>query len=243
MSSTQTNSQLSAQVPSFRTTILGLLPSIVINGALPYIIYQLLKSYTHVSDLNALIISAVPAIIGGIVGLIRQRRFDLIACVTITGIAVSIVAAFIGGDPRLFLIRESFLTAATGLAYLISLLFPKPLWFYIIRYFAGANNHERMTAFDANWQNAGFRTFTRVLTLIWGIAFLGEFTIRVILVYSMPIAQFLIISPIIFNGITIAVIATPFLYAKWFRRKYEERRRQMAAAEAQPAEIAETEGI
>ena len=179
----------------------------------------------------------------GIVGLLRQRRFDLIAGITIAGIAVSIVAAFIGGDPRLFLIRESFLTVALGLACLISLLFPKPLWFYIIRYFAAANHHERMTAFDTNWQYAGFRTFTRVLTLIWAIAFLGEFTIRVILVYSISIAQFLIISPIIFNGITIAVIAITFLYANWSRRKGEERRRQMASAEEQLAKIAKTEGI
>lgn len=45
------------------------------------------------------------------------------------------------------------------------------------------------------------------MTILWGFTYIIEFIIRVTLVYTMPISQFLIISPIIFYGITIAVIA------------------------------------
>ena len=220
------------QAPSFRSTIRGILPSIIVNGVLPYIIYQLLKSQTSFSDLTILFISAVPAILGGIVSIIRNRSMDLIAGITLVGIAVTIIAALIGGDPRLFLIRESFLTVALGIAFLISLLFPKPLWFYVIRYFAGGNDRARIAMFDNSWQYAGFRTFIRVLTLVWGLTYIGEFILRVILVYNMSIPQFLAISPFIFYGITFAVIAFTFAYSNRARRQGEERRKRLAETQA-----------
>ena len=172
-----------SQTSSFRGTIVGLLPSIVIGGVFPYVIYQFMMQTITASDVVALAISAVPAIVYGLVGIVRTRQMDLIAAVTLVGIAVTVVAAFLGGDPRLFLIRESLLTVALGIACLVSLLFPKPLWFYIIRYFASANDPARAASFTANWRYPGFRTFTRVLTLVWGLVYLGEFILRVILVY------------------------------------------------------------
>ena len=220
---------IASRGPSFRNTIIGLLPSFVIGGALPYVIYQLLKQSTSASDLEALAISAVPAILYGLVGIVRTRQMDLIAAVTLVGIAVTIVAAFLGGDPRLFLIRESVLTVALGVACLVSLLFPKPLWFYILRFFASANDPARAKEFTANWRYPGFRTFTRVLTLIWGLTYLGEFILRVILVYRMPIAKFLAVSPFIFYGITIAVIFFTFVYGNRARRRGEARQRAQAS--------------
>ncbi|HEU5227384.1 MAG TPA: VC0807 family protein [Ktedonobacteraceae bacterium] len=228
-----------AQAPSFRSTIRGILPSIIVNGVLPYIIYQILKSQTSFSDLTILFISAVPAIIGGIVSIIRNRNLDFIAGITLVGIAVTIIAALIGGDPRLFLIRESFLTVALGIVCLVSLLFPKPVWFYLIRYFAGGNNPERIAEFNNSWQYPGFRSFTRVLTLVWGLTYLGEFILRVILVYNMSIAQFLAISPFIFYGITFAVIAFTIAYGRRARRQGEERRKRLA--ETQASAVAEVE--
>jgi hypothetical protein len=222
------------QPPSFRTIMRGLLPSILISGILPFIIYQLLKSYTSVSDIEALAISAVPAIIYGIVSIVRQRQLDLIAGFTIVGIAVTMIAALVGGDPRLFLIRESFLTVALGIASLVSLLFTRPLWFYIFRYFVSSNDPERTAAFDANWQYALFRSYIRIVTIVWGVTYLGEFILRLILVYNLSIPQFLAVSPFIFYGITIGVIAFTIAYGNRTRRRGEELRRQrQAAAQAQ----------
>ena len=222
------------QPPAFRTIVRGLLPSILIAGIFPFIIYQLLKSSTSVSDIEALALSAVPAIIYGIVSIVRQRQLDLIAGFTLVGIAVTMIAAFIGGDPRLFLIRESFLTVALGIASLVSLLFKRPLWFYIFRYFVSGNDPERAAAFDANWQYALFRSYIRIVTIVWGVAYLGEFILRVILVYHLSIPQFLAISPFVFYGITIGVIAFTIAYGNRTRRRGEELRRQrQAAAQAQ----------
>jgi len=217
-----TDAATTLKPPSLRTMIIGLLPSIVINGVLVFVIYQLVKHYTSASDVVALFISAVPAMISTIVSLLRQRRVDVLGAFALVTIAVSIVLTFVSGDARLFQIRESLLTVFFGIICLISLLFPRPLWFYIIRYFTTGNNPAQEVAFNAAWQYRAFRAYIRNMTILWGFTYISEFIIRVILVYTMPISQFLIISPIIFYGITIAVIAVTINRGNRLRKSAEE---------------------
>src|ERR1700732_578816 len=94
-----------------RMNILGLLPSILINGAIPLAIYLILKHYNY-SDLVALSASVLFPVIGSLISIVRQHTLDLIATLALLGIAVSIIAVFLGGDPKLLLIRESFFTGA-----------------------------------------------------------------------------------------------------------------------------------
>jgi intracellular septation protein A len=214
------------QPPSLRTVVRGLLPSILVNGVLVFVIYFVVKHVTSASDFVALVISAIPAMIYTLLSLIRQRQVDVLGAFALITIAFSIVLTFFSGDVRLFQIRESFLTVLFGLVCLVSLLFPKPLWFYIIRYFTTGNKPEQMATFDMAWQYAGFRTYIRHITIFWGLIYVIEFVIRLVLVYNLPVAQFLLISPFIFYGITIAAIAFTLTYARRLRRRADTRLRQ-----------------
>src|SRR5437763_9203820 len=203
-----------AQPPSFRTTIRNLLPSILVNGVLVYLIYTLLKSYTSVSDLVALLLSSVPALISEIVTIVRQRQLDVLGIIVLAFLAISALISFIGGDPRLLLIRESFLTVVLGVVCIVSLLFPRPIWFYIIRYFATGNDPAKASAFNARWQFPAFRSYIRIITVVWGIVYLVEFPVRVFMVYHLSIQQYLAIGPIVFYAVTFAVIAFTIAYAR-----------------------------
>lgn len=214
--------------PSLRTIIVGLLPSIFVNGVLVFVIYELVKSFTSASDVIALFLSAIPAMIGSIVSIVHQRRIDVLGAFALITIAVSIALTFVSGDARLFQIRESFLTVLFGIVCLISLLFPKPLWFYIIRYFSTSNNPQQEAAFNAAWQYPQFRAYIRNVTILWGIVYVVEFLIRIVMVYTMPISQFLIISPFIFYGITIVTIWITIRSGTRLRKRADERRRQEA---------------
>jgi hypothetical protein len=203
-----------AQPPSFRTTIRGLLPSIVVNGVLVYLIYTLLKSYTSTSDLVALLLSSVPAVISEIVTIIRHRQLDVFGIIVLAFIAISAVISVIGGDPKLLLIRESFLTVVFGVACLVSLLFSRPIWFYIIRYFATGNDPAKSPVFNSRWQYPEFRRYIRIVTLVWGLVYIVEFPVRVYLVYHLSIQQYLAIGPIAFYAVLFAVIAFTLAYAR-----------------------------
>lgn len=199
----------SLQSPTLRTLLIGLWPSILLNGVCVIVVYQLVKHFTSASDVTALFLSALPATLGTIITLIRQRSIDVLGAFTLVTIAVSIGLTFLTGDARLFLIRESFLTLLFGIICLISLLCPKPIWYYIIRYFTVGNNHEQMVAYNAAWKFRSFQAYIRTVTILWGVVYTVEFLIRLIMIYTLSIAQVLVISSIIFYLLTIlASVAT-----------------------------------
>ncbi|HCI80999.1 MAG TPA: hypothetical protein DHW02_15065 [Ktedonobacter sp.] len=203
-----------AQPPSFRMLFRSLLPSILVNGVLVYLIYTLLKSYTSTSDLVALLISSVPAVLSEIVTIMRHRQLDVLGIIVLAFIAISAVVSFIGGDAKLLLIRESFLTAGLAVACVVSLLFPRPLMFYIIRYFATGNDPSKSSIFNSRWQYSAFRRYIRIISVVWGIAYLAEFFIRLYMVYHLSIQQYLSIGPLVFYGLTFGVIGITLAYGR-----------------------------
>lgn len=217
------------QKASRMATILSLVSSIVINVALPILIYWALKKYTGTSDLLALVASGVPSLIDSIVGIIRRKRIDFLAGIVLVGIVITLVTVALGGSPKVYLIRESFFTAAFGLAYLVSLLFPKPLAFYFARYFATGNHPENIPWFDSLWQHQQFRHTMRVITVVWGIGFLFEAALRTYLVIVLSTIQFLIVSPFVLYGILGILIVWMFLYSRQGRKKGDEVRQRMQA--------------
>jgi hypothetical protein len=199
----------------------GLAISIIISAVFPYIIYILLKSYTSASDLVALVIAGVPPALDTIVEVIRKRRVDLIAGLSLVGIVVGIVLLLLGGSPRVYLIRESFFTAAVGLAYLVSFLFPRPLAFYFARTFSTGNVPEKIEVFDSLWQYPQFRRAMRVSTAVWGIGFVLEAVIRTFLVIILTTGQFLLISPFVLYGFIGGIALWTFWSSRQGRKRMD----------------------
>lgn len=209
--------------------------SLLINAALPLLIYWALTSYAHVSDLYALIASGVPSILDSIIGVIRNKRIDFLAGIVLAGIAISLLIILLGGNAKVLLIRESFFTAAFGLAFLVSLAFPRPIMFYFGRHFATGNNPKNIEWFDSLWQYEGFRTTMRVMTIVWGIGLVLEAAIRTYLVFTLSIAQFLVVSPFVIYGIVGILVLWTFRYSRQGRQRSEAlRQRMLAEQEAQP---------
>jgi hypothetical protein len=192
-----------------------MIPSLIIDGLLPYLTYKLLTAYVPtISEIAALGIGAIFPVVHGVLSIWRRRRLDIIGAIVLTGIAVSIVALLIGGSPRIFLIRESFVTGALGLLALTSLAWPRPLLFYIGRQFSAGDNPIALEQFNALWQRAPARRTFRLLTMVWAIGWLGEFSLRVVMVLTLSVAQVLAISPFVFNGITLGLIAWTLAYVR-----------------------------
>ncbi len=213
---------------SMRGIIIGLIPSIVIDGLLPFLVYTLLQS--HTTQLVALSASAIPPIISNIISTLRNRHLDAFGVIILLGIVVSIVAIFFGGDPKLLLIKESFVTVALGVACLFSLLLPKPLMFYISKHFATGGNAAKFARFDSLWHYPSFRKMSYSITILWGIALIGEFLLRIVLVYTLTVQQVLLIAPIIFNitlvGLILWTVSYSFKVAKRGKQLSEQAQTQ-----------------
>jgi hypothetical protein len=206
----------------------GIVVSLLLNAAVPAILYALTKSYYSSSEVVALSVAAVFPLVVTAVELGRHRKLDIIGTLALLGIAVSLGGVALGGDPRIILIRESFLTAALGVACFVSLLFPLPLMYYFGREFAAGNDPVKLAEYNAQALIPGAVRVHRRITLVWGCVYSGEFALRVLMVYTLPTVVVLSVSPFIFAGATFGTIAWTFAYVRRVRRRAAAR---LAASE------------
>lgn len=68
------------------------------------------------------------------------------------------------------------------------------------------------------------------ITILWGIALIGEFLLRVALVYALTVQQVLLIAPIIFNvtlvGLILWTVSYSFKVAKRGKQLTEQAQTQ-----------------
>lgn len=203
--------------PSLR----GLVPTLLLDAACPFVTYRLLTIYVpSMPTARALLISGAFPMAHGALRLLRRRSVDIIGIVVIVGIAVSVVATMLGGDAKLLLLRESFVTGTLGLVALSSFTWPRPLMFYIGRQFSSAADAEARHRFDSLWEQRprARRTF-RVLTFVWAVGWLAEFALRVVMVESLTVVQVLAVSPLVFNAINIGLMIWTFAYVRRVRAR------------------------
>ena len=147
-----------------------------------------------------------------VLDLVRRGQVDPVSIMVSLGIAADGVALLFGGSVRLLLVRESLFTGAFGFACFISLLFPRPIMFYFARYFMAGTDPQRLARFNAAWQLPEVRFCHRLVTSVWGSAFVGELILRIILIYNTSPAMVLVISPILLGTLTIVTMVWAFSY-------------------------------
>lgn len=201
-----------------RSIILSLAWDIMLNASIPTACYFASKRLISSSEATALLIATGYPTLKSIYDLLRNRELNPITVTVLLGIVVSLLAFLLGGDPRILLIRESLFTGAFGIFCLLSLRCPRPVMFYFSRYFIVGKDPQRRAAFEARAQKPIFRRGIQLVTAIWGVLYVGEFAVRVILVYTLPIPLALSISPFMIGIVTIVAVTWTFRY----RRKLME---------------------
>ncbi|HLY73945.1 MAG TPA: VC0807 family protein [Planctomycetota bacterium] len=201
-----------------RPLVISLLWDIALNTAIPAACYFLAKRFISPSEMTDLIAATIFPILKSVYELARRRELDPVAVLVLLGVTASILALCVGGDPRVLLIRESFFTGAFGAACLLSLALPRPIMFYFGRYFIAGKDPQKRDTFNEKWQNPVVRRAHRLITAVWGLVYLGEFAIRVVLVYTLPAPIVLAVTPLLIGVGTMSTIIWTFHYANRVRR-------------------------
>src|SRR5579871_6652182 len=144
------------QSPTMRGMMFGMAPSILVNGVLTVVAYQVLLSH-HVPSVTALILTALIPAAWTVGSLAHSRRVDTLGAVSLILLVLSLVASLVSGNAQFILIKESFLTGLFGLVFLGSFLLPRPLMFYFGRQFATGGEPHRIAYWDSLWQYPSFR--------------------------------------------------------------------------------------
>jgi hypothetical protein len=198
--------------------------SLFLGGAAPFIMYSLLQP--RMSELHALLVATSAPLLQNGITLVRKRTLDVFGSFILAGLCVSIVLVLLGGNPKLLLIRESILTGATALVFLLSLLYRRPLIYYFALHFNTGDDPERRVEWSARWVYPYFRFVMRLMTAVWGVATLVEALARSYLVFHLSTQSFLALSPFVQYGI----IGGTVVWTVWYARRAQRRGEQMRQA-------------
>lgn len=201
----------------------------VIDGLGPYVIYMALH-HRHSSEMAAIGWSMLPPAVNNVWTLIRKRHLDIIGVIVLAGLLAGLGLFLLGGSPQMILARDSLITGTIALLFLVSLLFPRPLLFYMVRQISTANDPKEGAEWDADYDHSRYKYGLPLMTAVWGVVLLGEAALRVKLAFTLPTATFLAVSPVVNLAIYAAAIGWSFFYGR--RMRDLEDAEAMAEAEA-----------
>lgn len=202
---------------------------LLFNFVLPFAVYDL--STASLGKVGALMASSAPPILWSIYGFIRQRKVDAISVLVVGGILLSLLAFLGGGGVKFLQLRENLVTGLVGLVFLASAAIGKPLMYQL----AKANLQRRastgLEAFESRSQDAGFRRTMALMTLVWGSGLVASCAVNCVLVFSISIKDYLLVSPPV-GYVTMGLLfAWTFWYGKRARRRGEALRAEQTQDE------------
>jgi hypothetical protein len=152
--------------------------------------------------------------------IVRNRKVDLVALVTISVLVLSVVLGLLSDDPRTLAIREGWTAALGGLFgawMLVTVFVGKPAQLTLGRTIAEIKRGaEGADAWAARWDtDVRFRRGLRINTAAWGGMLLISAIAHVVLVYTLPIDLISLVT----NVQWFAMLAALLIWHVWYLRK------------------------
>lgn len=168
----------------------------------------------------ALMLGAVGPLIRIMVSVIRTRRLERLSLFTLSIMTVGTLVGLLGGDARLLMARESWLTAAIGVWLLVSLMSTRPILFTAT--IAVLPPHTAQE-WQRNWHtDPTFRGAFRWLTIGWGSAFILDAIARVVMAYTLPLDLVPIASVGLLIVLLVVINEAVKLYGRRVKRQTSE---------------------
>ncbi|MFE2410355.1 VC0807 family protein [Kitasatospora sp. NPDC059408] len=190
-------------------------PTLLFNILAPVLTFNALSGH-GTSDANALLISSAWPVADLGVYFLLHRRLDEFGIFTLVTLVLGALSALAYNTTELIFIKDSALTGLIGLGFLATLFAPRPAMFYFGRKFAAGGTAEGVERWNGLWVHEGFRRGQRLLTVIWGVAFVVESALRIALTYVLSTKAMVTVSsvmPWVFLGGLI------FFTITWGRRR------------------------
>ncbi|MET8994670.1 VC0807 family protein [Amycolatopsis sp. Hca4] len=201
----------------------ALLKTLAIEIAVPIGVYYALHSF-GASDFTALAASGVFPLARTLYQFAKDRTLNGLALVVLVTNVVGMLLTFVTGDARMMIAKDSLGSGITGLVILASAFTAAPIMTKTMRPFLTRGSAEREAAWERLGHNEQFNAILRRCSVIWGIGFALESSIRIVGAFTLPVSTMVWLSTVIFAG-SFAIIMV-------VSGKVAERAGKMIAADA-----------
>ncbi len=194
----------------------ALVPTLIFDVGGTMLVYYLLAPHFAKSSVWPIVGASLVPVISNVFTWVRRQTVDIVGLIILIGLIGGAAGAIFGGNQRIVLLRESFITGLIGLGLLISpFVSRKPVGYYVMREFLTANEALPHDDFDLLWANAGFRRGVRIMTIAWGALMVAEFMLRGFMALNMNVAFVLGASAPMF---TILLLIAGIINAIWLEQ-------------------------
>ena len=194
----------------------ALIPTLLFDVGGTMAVYYILAPHFSKNSIWPIVGASLVPSISNVHTWAKRRSIDIVGLIILVGLIGGAAGAAFGGNQRIVLMRESFVTGFLGLILVISpFVMRKPLGYYVMREFLTANEalpHER---FDILWARAAFRRGVRIMTICWGALLMGEFALRGFMALRMSVVFVLAASPFLF---TLLLLLAGIVTAVWLEQ-------------------------
>lgn len=222
--------ETTARPVSQQSAVQAWLIPITVNIVLPIGTYFVLAGPVGLGDVPALLISGVWPVAEIAYTVASQHHVDEFSIFVLLGIVVGVLTALFSGSTRAVFLKDSLTTGLIGLAFLVTLLFGRPLTFYLGRRFATDGSKAQRDWWDGLWVHPDFRRVQRQLGAAWGIALLGEAVVRAVLTWQLGTSSMVVVN----NVVPYVVIAAMVAVSVTVGNRSRARAREHGAATADP---------
>lgn len=205
----------------------SLLPTVMFDVVGPLVAYYSLKG-VGLSSVTALILSGVLPAVRVIGGLVLHRKVDAVGLLVLVGIAVGSTVGLVSHSAKLVLLEGIVPTTVFGVVCLGSLATAKPMMFRFALTFMGPDT-KKGREFADMWRYEGFRRVFRVITVVWGSAYIVEAGVKALIVESTSVSTAKAITQVLPYALLGLLIPWNISYGK--RRKAAGDRLLAAATE------------
>jgi hypothetical protein len=116
-------------------------------------------------------------------------------------------------------LRENLVTGLIGLTFLGSAAIGRPLIYQLARAGKLRESPAEAERFEALRDKQHFRRGMTVMTLVWGFGLLAQTAVACLLVFSLSIPRYLIVSPIVGYSMMGCLALWTFWYVKRMKRR------------------------
>lgn len=164
----------------------GVLRTVGLDIAAPLLVYQLCRM-AGMPSVWALVVSGTPPAFGVFFDWLRWHTLEVVGAVVLAGIVVSVALALASDDPKVVLLEGAILTGGFGVACFGSLATrARPLIFYFAQAFYGGPRSAAGVELDREYEDYPVaRSFWRIVTVVWGTAYVLEAVARAAVVQSV----------------------------------------------------------